>query len=154
MSSNYYTYSYNDYVRRQNNDDELIPDIQKALNGVYTAIVCYEKLARNASLDSQRDQILEIREDEKRHFEEFSKIYANLTGSQAAPVLNKGFPSVYRPGLEFAFRDAQKTVDFYLDIAQKAQNITLKETFRRAAADEQNHAVWLSFFLQQVLEYR
>lgn len=154
MGSNYYTYNYNDFVRRQNNDVELIPEIQKAINGEYTAIINYERLARLAPLDSQRDQILEIRDDEKRHFEDFSKIYANLTGNPPAPVMNEGCPSLYRPGVEFAFRDEQKTVDSYLDIAQKAQNITIKEAFRRAAADEQNHAVWFSFFLQQVLEYR
>ncbi|GAA3314104.1 hypothetical protein GCM10020331_005840 [Ectobacillus funiculus] len=41
----------------------------------------------------------------------------------------------------------KKTVDFfYLDIADKAQDSYIKKQFRRAATDEQNHAVWFLYF--------
>ncbi|WP_141225095.1 ferritin family protein [Paenibacillus sp. yr247] len=36
----------------------------------------------------------------------------------------------------------KETVGFYLDIAEKTNNQQIKEYFRRASADEQNHAVW------------
>ncbi|WP_369403610.1 hypothetical protein [Gracilibacillus boraciitolerans] len=33
-----------------------------------------------------------------------------------------------------------------MSISDKAENITIKDRFKCAAADEQNHAVWFLFF--------
>ncbi len=145
-------YFYNNYpfshtYLRNTLDVSLITDIQKAINGEYGAIKCYEQLSRMAKSQVEKDQILEIRQDEIRHFEKFSRIYRELTGRQPVAENIEKCPNQYKEGLEFAFRDEQETVDFYLDIADKAQNPVIKETFRRAAADEQNHAVWFLYFL-------
>ncbi len=57
----------------------LIDEIQIAINGEYSAIQCYEKLARNAPDKTEREQINEI-----RHFQMFGHIYTTLTaGSQS-----------------------------------------------------------------------
>lgn len=145
-------YFYNNYpfyhtYLRNTFDVSLITDIQKAINGEYGAIECYEQLSRMAKSQVEKDQILEIRQDEIRHFEEFSRIYRELTGRQPVAENIEKCPDQYQEGVEFAFRDEQETVDFYLDIADKSQNPVIKETFRRAAADEQNHAVWFLYFL-------
>ncbi|MEK7015069.1 MULTISPECIES: ferritin-like domain-containing protein [Bacillus] len=94
------------YVFLSNNDDtlyrqndKLIRSIEKAINGEYSAIHYYARLANLAPDINERNQILEIRQDE------------------------------------------QRKVDFYLEIADEATNQQRKETFRRAAADEQNYAV-------------
>jgi rubrerythrin len=58
-------------------------------------------------------------------------------------------PDEYGAGLLFAFKDEQNTVDFYLDIADKAADPVMREAFRRAAADEQSHAVWFQHFIMQ-----
>jgi rubrerythrin len=55
-------------------------------------------------------------------------------------------PNTYVEGLEYALEDEQKTVDFYLDIAEETNNPYIKEIFRRATADEQNHAVWFLYY--------
>jgi len=62
MYSNMYSY-LNDYnlVYRQN--EKLISDIEKAINGEYSAINCYAKLANLTSNENERKQILEIRDD-------------------------------------------------------------------------------------------
>lgn len=138
----------NEYVQFRNNT-QLIHDIQKAINGEFSAISCYEKLAQKAPNQDIRDQILEIREDEKRHFKEFQGIYTRLTGRQPTATITEECPSTYRSGLEASFKDEQETVDFYLDIADKVQDVSIKESFRRAAADEQNHAVWFLYFLNK-----
>jgi rubrerythrin len=52
-------------------------------------------------------------------------------------------------GLEFAIQDEQRTVDFYLEIADEATNQQVKEIFRRTAADEQNHAVWFLYYFSK-----
>lgn len=136
---------YSTNVYRTGSD--LIHDIAKAINGEYSAIACYEHLARIAPTEEERKQILEIRQDEMRHFHVFSQIYTTLTGRQPSPQISEGCPSEYRAGIRFAFKDEQETVDFYHKIADKAKDPFIKEQFQRAAADEQNHAVWFLYFL-------
>ncbi|RJS62320.1 ferritin-like domain-containing protein [Bacillus sp. PK3_68] len=138
---NAYHYSV---VSRQTN--QLIANVEKAINGEYTAIQCYAKLAEMAPSKGVKKQILEIRRDEKRHFQQFMQMYIQLTGRQPQPQLLERCPNKYIKGLEFALKDEQETVDFYLDIADEAPSQYIKETFRRAAADEQNHAVWFLYY--------
>ncbi|AEH48977.1 rubrerythrin family protein [Parageobacillus thermoglucosidasius] len=135
--------SYNVMYRQSK---KLLNDIERAINGEYSAIQCYANLANLALTEKERKQILEIRQDEMRHFQQFARIYASLTGRQPQPKMMEACPDAYLEGLEFALQDEQKTVDFYLDIAAETSNQYIKEAFRRAAADEQNHAVWFLYF--------
>ncbi|WP_189655312.1 ferritin family protein [Bacillus sp. HNG] len=137
-------YYYDSY--RMPNDIQLVNDIQKAINGEYSAIACYKELARMAPTNDERDKILEIRKHEIHHLGEFNRIYTNLTGKNPSYHIIEKCPNTYREGIEFAFKDEQETVDFYLEISDKANDPIIKERFRRAAADEQNHAVWFLFF--------
>lgn len=138
---------FNDYGNTyRGTDASLIHDIQKAINGEYSAIACYEKLGRIASSPEERKTILEIRQDEINHYQVFSEIYTSLTGRTAAPRITEECPEEYCAGFKAAFKDEQETVDFYLEITDKADEPFIKEAFQRAAADEQNHAVWFSFF--------
>ncbi|WP_374955744.1 ferritin-like domain-containing protein [Bacillus sp. NMTD17] len=146
-NQNYNHYGlYDNNYDRTTNDTQLVNDIQKAINAEYSAVACYEKLAKQAPTQDESNKILEIQKDERRHLEEFSRIYRNLTGRQPTFKISEECPDKYRVGIEFAFKDEQEAVDFYLDIADKAQDVTIKDRFRRAAADEQNHAVWFLFF--------
>lgn len=126
---------------------ELLADIQKAINGEYSAINCYQQLAELAPTEEARKQILEIRQDEIRHYQIFSHIYFMLTGKQHTPQMTEQCKSVYTEGLRASFKDEQETTDFYLDIAQKTTDPYIKEQFHRASSDEQNHAVWFLYFL-------
>jgi rubrerythrin len=136
--------NHSDAFNRQST--KLVSDIEKAINGEYSAINCYTELANLTSKESERKQILEIRQDEMKHFQHFGQIYTSLTGRQPQPKIIEACPDVYLAGLEFALKDEQKTVDFYLEIAEDATDAYIKEAFRRAAADEQNHAVWFLYF--------
>jgi rubrerythrin len=147
MYSNQYGLFY-DYYRTPY-DIQLAKDIQKAINAEYSAVDCYKKLADMAPTKQEKNNILEIRKDEERHLKEFSQIYTNLTGKDPSYKITEECPEKYKVGIEFAFNDEQKAVDFYLDIADKANDIAIKDRFRRAAADEQNHAVWFLFFLSR-----
>ncbi|WP_082339654.1 ferritin-like domain-containing protein [Lysinibacillus sp. FJAT-14222] len=152
MYSNQYYYhyapQYNDNYHMLT-DAQLVHDIQKAINAEYSAVACYEKLAKMAPTEDEKSRILEIQKDEKRHLEGFSKIYTNLTGRNPSYQIIEDCPDNYRAGIEFAFKDEQEAVDSYLDIVDKANDPIIKERFRRAAADEQNHAVWFLFFFQK-----
>lgn len=140
-----YSPIYGHYLRNQ----ELLTDIAKAINGQYSAIACYERLAKLAPSDKVRNQIEEIRNDEIRHYQLFTQIYYRISGRQPTPQLSNDCPDGYEEGLHYAFKDEQETVDFYLDIADKADDSWIEKSFRRAAADEQNHAVWFLYFLTE-----
>ncbi len=130
--------------------DALETDIEKAINGEYSAIACYQKLVKAASSDEEKKVIGEIREDEIKHFREFSQIYFAMTGRSYRPRITEECPADYREGLRAAFKDEQETVDFYMEIADKADDPFIAERFRRAASDEQHHAVWFSFFYYNI----
>ncbi|PAC95908.1 rubrerythrin family protein [Bacillus paralicheniformis] len=135
------------YAYRTPPDRKLINDILKAINGEYSAIFCYKQIAENAPTEGIRKQIREIRQDEQRHFEEFRRIYTNLTGQKPTPKITEECPKQYSTSLKSAFKDEQETVDFYLDLADQTQDQSIKKVFQRAAADEQNHAVWFLYLL-------
>ena len=123
-------------------DENLVKEIGKAINGEYSAISCYTKLMEKAPTKKEKNTISEIRDDEIRHFHEFSALYMLMANRQPEPKINEQCPDDYRAGLRFAFEDEQHTVDFYHEIADRAQHPYVQHLFRRAAADEQNHAVW------------
>jgi rubrerythrin len=136
--------NYYDALYRQNN--KLIRELEKAINGEYNAINCYEKLANLAPNEKEKSRILEIRQDESKHYQQFDQIYTRLTGRKPQPKISEECPEVYLNGLEFALQDEQTTVDFYMEVADGTSDPTIKEAFRRAAADEQNHAVWFLYY--------
>jgi rubrerythrin len=142
---------FTDFPRKQ---DELAKDILRAINGEYSAILCYEELSKKANTQGEKEQIREIQQDEKRHYKEFIKIFKSLTGTVPAPKTTEKCPADYRKGLKAAFKDEQDTVDFYLDIADKADDPNIKRIFQRAAADEQNHAVWFLYFVNSTVSDR
>ncbi|PGY11818.1 ferritin family protein [Bacillus sp. AFS031507] len=136
--------NYYDALYRQNN--KLIRELEKAINGEYNAINCYEKLANLAPNEKEKSRILEIRQDESKHYQQFDQIYTRLTGRKPQPKIREECPGVYLNGLEFALQDEQTTVDFYMEVADGTSDPTIKEAFRRAATDEQNHAVWFLYY--------
>lgn len=134
------------YQDPYNREQELIKDVEKAINGEYSAIQCYERLAGMTKDSKERNRILEIRQDEIKHFTAFSGIYEALTGTKPTPQIIGFCPTKYLAGLEASIIDEQETVDDYLNIAQTAENRMIKKAFRDAATDEQNHAVWFLYF--------
>lgn len=128
-------------------DLQLFADLTKAINGEYSAIICYEQLAKLAPTEEAKKQILEIRQDEIRHYQTFLHIYFMLTGQQHTPQITEQCKQNYQEGLRASFKDEQDTTDFYSNIAANSRDPYINEQFRRASSDEQNHAVWFLYFL-------
>ncbi len=139
-------YPYYDHYRQ---NQKQINDLTRAINGEYSATVCYAKLAGMAPNAEQREQINEILNDEKKHLRQFSQIYTTLTGRQPQLQMMEECAGTYLQGLEASLKDEQKTTDFYHDIADEATDPMIKEVFRRAAYDEQNHAVWFLYYYEK-----
>ncbi|WHF28075.1 ferritin-like domain-containing protein [Bacillus altitudinis] len=138
-------YDYSPYDMRQNT--RIIADLEKAINGEYSAIQCYEKLAQKAKNPEAKKIIQEIRQDEVRHYQLFKKLYYSLTGKNHKPSITEPCPDQFREGLLFAFKDEQKTVDFYLTVSDYVRDQGTKELMKRIAQDEQQHAVWFLYLL-------
>ncbi|EJR52718.1 hypothetical protein IIM_03034 [Bacillus cereus VD107] len=98
---------------------------------------------------NERNQILEIQQDEIKYSHQFVHIYNLLTGNNPQPQITEECPTLYLNGLEFAIQDEQRTVDFHLEIADESTNQQIKETFRRTAADEQTHTVWFLYYFSK-----
>ncbi|GER65862.1 hypothetical protein BpJC7_12570 [Weizmannia acidilactici] len=128
----------------------FLANLIRAINGEYSAIACYEQIARRAPSPQFRDIIMEIRDDEIRHFQTFSGFYTNITGTRPQPKINEPCPPTYTGGLEFGVKDEQNTVDFYRKIANSVQDPVMKMAFEDAAKDEQHHAVWFLYLLMKV----
>lgn len=143
----YGDYGYAATFDRSQQDQAMLDDIAKAIDGEYTAIACYGQLAKLAPDQAARDRILEIRQDEIRHFRQFTDLYYRLSGRQPTPKIAEPCSAEYASGIRNAFEDEQNTVDFYMGIADKTDFPSVREAFRRAAADEQNHAVWFLYFM-------
>lgn len=136
-------------MQRQQHNEQTIKNLMDAINGEYSAIYCYELLANQAPNDEIKNQILEIRKDEIRHYETFWNHYVSLTGQTMQPQITETCPGNYSDGIKAAFLDEQKTVDFYHDAARETSNASIKDAFMQAAADEQNHAVWFLYFMHE-----
>ncbi len=136
-----YYYDEHEWNRQQN------INILKAINGEYEAIQCYAELAKMAPSNKVREVVEEIRQDEIKHYDTFSKIYMQLTGSRPQIVKQPTCPDQYLKAVDSAFIDEQETVDSYHSIANETTNTMIRSAFRRAAEDEQNHAVWFLYFL-------
>lgn len=128
-------------------DAALAEDLIKSINGEYSAVLCYEQLAKLAPTEQSKKRILEIREDEQKHLQFFSNAYTHLTGRTHQPVQSETCPKEYKAGLDASFKDEQETVDFYLSLSDRAQDPYLKNQLRRIAMDEQNHAVWFLYLM-------
>lgn len=137
-------YPYYDHYRQ---NEKLVNDLTKAINGEYSATQCYARLAQMAPNSEQRDRINEILNDEKKHLQQFSQIYTSLTGRQPKPQMIEECANTYVAGLEASLKDEQKTTDFYHKVADEATDPAIKRTFRRAAFDEQYHAVWFLYYI-------
>jgi rubrerythrin len=135
---------YSNFRANQNEIDQ----IAKALEGEYNAIQCYKQMASLAQNEEEKTRIQEIRNDEIRHYQAFAAIYQSLTGMSFEPKQTEECPAEYNRALTAAFKDEQETVDFYLDIAETASHPYIRKQFKRASADEQNHAVWFLYYLR------
>lgn len=123
-------------------DQHLKQDILKAIHGEYSAISCYGKLLDVVPTEKIKEIVTEIRNDEITHFNQFCAVYTLMTNKQPVPKITEECPDNYEAIIRFAFEDEQETVDFYQTIADRANHPMIQQLFRRAAADEQHHAVW------------
>lgn len=136
----YYDYqhgNHSDSIFRENQN--LIQDINKAINNEFSAIHYYTRLAELAPNEQFRQGVLDVRQDEIRHFSRFSRSFLELTGHFPNISLKVDLPESFKKGIQHSIKDEKGTVPFYKEIASKITNPQIQNRFLRAAADEQRH---------------
>ncbi|WP_369436141.1 ferritin-like domain-containing protein [Lysinibacillus fusiformis] len=78
-----------------------------------------EHLAQLVPNSEIRDRILEIRNDEIRHYQGFSYIYTCITGQQPCPQITEQLPTNFKSGVITTFEDEQEAAEFYLGVARE-----------------------------------
>ncbi len=137
------------YTVQPTSNNRLILDLTKAINGEYNAIRYYEQLAKLASNEEVKNRILEIQKDEIRHYQGFVYTYTYLTAQQPTLQINETLPQNFKSGILTAFKDEQEAVEFYHRVAREYNIPYISNQFSSNASDEQNHAVWFLFFINQ-----
>jgi rubrerythrin len=120
-------------------DEQLLRDINKAVNDEFSAIHYYTRLAELAPNNQFQQAILGIRQDEIKHFDWFSKAYYDLSGSYPQISLNIKLPHTFQEGVSESIKDEVETVPFYQSIARRITNARIQSRIVRAASDEQRH---------------
>ena len=105
-------------------DANLVCDLMKAINGEYHGICFYEQLAKQAPNETVHKQILEIRNDEIRHFHRVFSCLHVFNRTATIPTTDGALPPNFRSGVVAAFKDEQETVDFYHTVARKAMTLS------------------------------
>lgn len=132
------------------NNAELISRFHRALRGEYNAIQAYGQLADMSPNDHLRQIILSIQDDESGHLQEFSRIYAQLTGAKQVSVEQSPLPSSFENGIEESIQDELKDSKFYQDTSLYTTDRRIQKSLLYASHDEARHATWFSYIWNKV----
>lgn len=125
---------------------DLPQRLLKALKGEQDARAFYGSLAAMAQDEMDKRVISQIANDEKKHFNNFARLYMDLTGRRPnlPPPEKPNIPN-YLAGIEKAIFDETDAYEFYRDTILCTNNPIAKQIFFEAMTDENEHAVRLNF---------
>lgn len=123
----------------------LINDILDSVKGEATGVDFYGRLAEAAPTPQMREDLLRIRQDEHDHFQMFSQLYTQLTGTQPVFQITPVQFHSFRQGLQIAYRDELEDYEKYRNFYLMTHDQTLRDIFFRPFSDEIKHAVRIGF---------
>lgn len=130
-----------------------IQSLEKTMRGEAEADEFYTYLLSMAPDEFQKNIISEIRDDERKHLNNFQVAYCMLTGHPyIIPDLDIRPPKSYWEGLMQAFKDEQEAYDFYKTNYICNTNETIKYSYLDALMDEEQHARWFNNLLIRELK--
>lgn len=125
------------------------PQLQKALEGVKKAVqgeredeLFYDYLISVAPTREEKEIIISIRDDERRHNKLFRGIYERFTGMIVSPTEEETFkkPKSYQDGIKRALFGELQAVERYKDIRRGLPRGTYREILLDIIIDEIKHA--------------
>ncbi|WP_418790810.1 ferritin family protein [Phosphitispora sp. TUW77] len=124
---------------------KFINDLAAAINGEYKAIKFYTELAAIAPCKEAREFIIYARDDEKKHYQMFCRLYLELTGRH--PVVAE--PHIQMPdfctGVMESVNDELEAADMYRGMLLSTTNIAIRDIMFEAMTDELEHATRFTF---------
>lgn len=128
----------------------LVQRLQMYIDAEMADSALYKELSKIAPNDEYEELLLEFSADERKHADEFKRIYRMLTCSNYNPM-------VPRPVLEGSFREIlrDRVLDESGDFRKygleyiKACNPVLEKAFYIARTDENVHALRLLYMLSE-----
>lgn len=127
-------------------DFKLYDDISEAVIREVHSYNFYTKLAALAPGMRLRQTIINIREDEARHYGSFTAALQKL-GARMPMIPAGGAPSSVQEGLREAIKAETEAAAFYKSIASRTQSRSIQTQFHNAARDEQQHALRLRYMI-------
>lgn len=127
---------------KENDYNGFLESLQSIINKKYLAKYRYGKLINEARTTAEADIIRNIIVDELKHYEQMTAMYHSLTGREPNPDISREWLEEDNQVIYASFIAEQKNVPLYLNLSERAPTPLFKKQFERAAADEQNHAVW------------
>lgn len=118
----------------------------QAMKGELEAIKYYERLIKMALNQEEADIIRDFYKDEKKHYNNFRRLYIMMTGKQPIiPSINMPKFENYLQGVEQAILDELDAYEFYRDIYLSNINPYVRSLFFEAFTDENEHAAHLNY---------
>lgn len=122
--------------------------LEEAIRGEAGAIKFYGYMIDMAPDQFQKNILTAIRNDEKRHLNNFQAAYCRRTGcTYDYPEPEITPPECYCQGLEEAFHDQQEAYEFYKANYFCNEQKMVKKAFYDAMLDEAEHARWFNNLL-------
>ncbi len=125
--------------------NKFISDLATAINDEYEAAKFYTELAAIAPCEEARDFILHARDDEKKHYSMFCRLYLELTGRQ--PVVSE--PNIQMPafctGVMKSVKDELEAAEMYREMLLATTSMRVRDIMFVAMTDEMEHATRFTF---------
>jgi len=125
--------------------NKFICDLATAINNEYEAVKFYTELAAIAPCEAARDFIIHARDDEKKHYSMFCRLYLELTGRQhvvAEPhIKTPGFCT----GVMESVKDELEAADMYREMLLSTTSMKVRDIMFEAMTDEMEHATRFTF---------
>lgn len=124
--------------------EQILCLIKKAIESEADTADFYRHLLKEAPNKLHCEFIEHAYDDELRHLQILSKLYAYYTDCEPKYCINPICCPCYREGLLKALIDELKTVEFYRDMQLSTMDQVIRDTFFMIMIDEQNHATMFS----------
>lgn len=134
-------------VSAMNSNQAHIPPgmLERIIQDKQYKTACYEVLQRMTADRQNTEMIGRILEDERRHLNDFTRLYYNLFGGQPS-LLSNVAPQIasFTEGIQYLFAGEIDTYNFYSNIFFTDPNTEVQDVFRRAVLDENMHSTQLN----------
>lgn len=119
--------------------------LQRALRNMNRSLTINEFVARELHSDQEIRQMSRLLEEDREHCACLQALQAGENGSEMTETVPHEVLLTRLEGLRRAIDEELQSVSFCLELAELAGE-KLKDTFRKLAMAQQQHAVWLLYF--------